>query len=102
MGSVPAPPFRPRRGLLDRPGWSAVVGGVAAGQAHLQADWSVDEIDQRTTASGASISFQIHHAQAPPDSLETGGGTVAARQGDEEVACGPGSTGTGYVCRSAP
>ena len=75
---------------------------VAAWQAHLLGNWSVDEVDQRTAATGATISFQIHHAQAPPDSLETGGGTVAARQGDEEVACGPGSTGTGYVCRSAP
>jgi hypothetical protein len=75
---------------------------VAAWQAHLMGDWSVDEVDQRTAATGATISFQIHHAQAPPDSLETGGGTVAARQGDQEVACGPGSTGNGYVCRSAP
>ena len=95
-GWLPTPSRPPSAGT------PAAAAFVAAWQAHLMGNWSVDEVDQRTAASGATISFQIHHAQAPPDSLETGGGTVAARQGDEEVACGPGSTGTGYVCRSAP
>jgi hypothetical protein len=75
---------------------------VAAWQAHLMGDWSVDGVDQRTADTGATISFQVHHAQAPPDSLDTGGGTVSAREGDVDVACGPGASGAGYVCRSAP
>ncbi len=74
---------------------------VAAWRAHLGSSWAVDEIDERTAASGAVIRFEIHRAQDPPDSLVLGNGTVAARRGPTELACGPG-TGTGLACRSAP
>jgi hypothetical protein len=93
----PAAASRPRAGGPD-----PATAFVAAWQAHLLGDWSVDEVDQRTADTGATLSFQIHHAQAPPDSLETGGGTVNARVGGLDVACGPGASGSGYVCRSAP
>jgi hypothetical protein len=65
------------------------------------ANWSVDEIDERTTTSGAVVRFQIHSAQAPPDSVLVGNGTVAARRGSVQLACGPGAGGVGFTCRSA-
>ena len=75
---------------------------LAAWRAHLMASWAVDEIEQRTTTAGATIRFEIREAQAPPDSIVIGNGTVAARQGQLDVACGPGTGGQAYACRSAP
>jgi len=83
-------------------GADAVDGFLAAWRAHLMASWSVDEIDQRTTAKGAVVRFEVHQAQNPPDSIEIGNGTVSARRGATEVACGPAPSGTGLTCRSAP
>jgi len=48
------------------------------------------------------VQFQVHQAQNPPDAVEIGNGTVSARRGATEVACGPGASGTGLTCRSAP
>jgi hypothetical protein len=80
---------------------SAADGFLSAWRAHLMASWSVDEVDTRTTAAGARLSFDVHDAQAPPDSLLVGNGTVSARRGDVELACGPGRAGQQYACRAA-
>ena len=58
-------------------GADAVDGFLAAWRAHLMASWSVDEIDERTTAKGAVVRFEVHQAQNPPDSIEIGNGTVS-------------------------
>ncbi len=91
----PAPP-------APSPAGSPADAFLAAWRAHLSASWSVDEVDERTTDSGATIRYDIHDAQRPPDSLETSGGTVAARRGGVVLACGPAPSGTGLVCRSVP
>jgi hypothetical protein len=64
------------------------------------ASWSVDEVDVRTTATGSTLRFDVHDAQAPPDELLIGNGTVSARRGAVQVACGPGRAGQQYACRS--
>ena len=75
---------------------------LGAWRAHLMGSWSVDELDERTTTAGKRISFEVHDAQSPPYSVLVGNGTVAARQGELQVACGPGSRGQPYACRSVP
>ncbi len=75
---------------------------LAAWRAHLMASWSVDEVDERTTTSGATLRFDVHEAQSPPDSVLVGNGTVAARRGAVQLACGPGAPGQQYACRSVP
>jgi len=75
---------------------------LSAWRAHLTASWSVDEVVERTTTSGSTVRFQVHEAQDPPNSVSIGNGTVAARRGATEVACGPGTGGSTYACRSAP
>ena len=68
-------------------------------RAHLLASWSVVQIERRTFPSGSSVSFEIHSAQRPPDSLETAGGTVSGRQGSTQFACAT-SPRTGHLlCR---
>ena len=81
---------------------SAAEAFLTAWRAHLMASWSVDEVDQRTMAGGATLRFDVHEAQAPPDSVVVGNGTVAARRGATQVACGPGVAGQQYTCRSVP
>src|SRR4029077_13046921 len=75
---------------------------LAAWRAHLMASWSVDEVDERTTPWGATLGFAVHEAQSPPDSVMVGNGTVSARRGQVQVACGPGAKGQPYACRTAP
>jgi hypothetical protein len=72
---------------------------VAAWHAHLSTSWSVDEIERRTTTSGATISFQIHEAQRPPDSVSSGGTTVSARRGETLIACATALGSSTPVCR---
>jgi hypothetical protein len=83
-------------------GVSPAAAFLAAWRTHLMASWSVDEVDARTTTAGATVRFQVHEAQDPPNSVLIGNGTVAARQGATELACGPASGGRPYACRSAP
>jgi hypothetical protein len=90
----PAPPAPASRALAEE--------FLAAWRAHLMASWSVDEVTERTTTAGATVRFDVHEAQAPPDSVLIGNGTVAARRGAVQLACGPGGTGRGLTCRSAP
>ena len=102
LPSIPAP-SRPvaAGGAVGDVAGSPAAAFLAAWRAHLAASWSVDEIDERTAASGAVIRFEIHRAQHPPDSVVVGNGTVAARRGSTELACGPGA-GAALACRSAP
>ena len=72
---------------------------LAAWRAHLLASWSVDEVEQRTTASGGTIGFRLHEAQRPPDSVSIGGATIDARRGSTLVACATPAGGTHPVCR---
>jgi hypothetical protein len=80
----------------------AAAAFLAAWRAHLLASWSVDEIQQRTTAAGATVRFQIHVAQRPPDSVEVAGGTVDARRGSTLIACATPPGGDHPVCRLSP
>lgn len=88
-------------GPSGRASASAGAAFLAAWRAHLMASWSVDEVVERTAASGAKVRFQVHEAQDPPDSVSIGNGTVAARRGATQVACGPGTGASTYACRSA-
>ncbi|HEY2430642.1 MAG TPA: hypothetical protein VGI06_17025, partial [Acidimicrobiales bacterium] len=54
------------------------------------------------TAAGATIRFQVHEAQRPPDSVRTGGGTVDARRGSVLIACSTPAGGSHPVCREGP
>lgn len=53
----------------------------------------MEESVERTTASGAHLTFAIHRAQRPPDRINVGLGSVDARQGDQLVTCAPGTAG---------
>jgi hypothetical protein len=64
-----------------------------AWRRNLTTSWSVDESLDRTTAAGAHAVFAIHEAQRPPDRITVGLGSINARQGDQLVACAPGSSG---------
>ena len=79
---------------------STTVAASVAAQRFLDAwrrslttSWSIEESLDRTTAAGAHAVFPIHEAQRPPDRITAGVGSVDARQGDQLVACAPGSTG---------
>jgi hypothetical protein len=105
----PALAGRPAAGGVTASGGSTASGGASAAgefltawRAHLMASWSVDEVVARTPTSGATVRFDVHEAQAPPMSVSVGNGTVSARRGATEVACGPGAPGQPYACRSAP
>jgi hypothetical protein len=128
LTNVPAHGRADRRpGLLDRPLLTALVGAVAgaaasaglvlsgalsppppppnaapaflaAWRAHLLASWSVDELEQRTTASG-TIRFVLHEAQRPPDSVSIGGATIDARRGSTLIACATPPGATHPLCR---
>ncbi|HVM67616.1 MAG TPA: hypothetical protein VMU14_22270 [Acidimicrobiales bacterium] len=110
--AAPGPAARPAGAAVPGaaaavPGAAAAVPGVAerflaAWRAHLMASWSVDEVDVRTTTSGSTLRFDVHDAQAPPDAVLVGNGTVSARRGGVQLACGPGRAGQPYACRSVP
>jgi len=100
-GALPSPPHPAAVPAAAAPAQGA-EGFLAAWRAHLMASWSVDELDERTTAAGTTVRFEVHEAQAPPDSVVIGNGTVAARRGATALACGPAPAPQRYACRSAP
>jgi len=94
-------------GLLDRgspsppppASASAAQDYVAAWRSHLLASWAVVQEARRTFPSGASVGFEIHSAQRPPDSLEIESSTISGRQDSVRFACAT-SPRTGRVlCR---
>jgi hypothetical protein len=101
LGLTGALPSSPRPSVAAPPSTSPAAAFLAAWRAHLMTSWSVDEVDERTTTAGATVRFQVHEAQDPPNSVLVGNGTVAARQGPVELACGPAGGSRPYACRSA-
>ncbi|GAC1532088.1 MAG: hypothetical protein NVS3B12_09210 [Acidimicrobiales bacterium] len=75
---------------------------LVAWRAHLLASWSVDQVEERTTAGGATLRFTLHEAQRPPDRVRLGGGATEARRGFTLVACAVPPQGDHPVCRQAP
>jgi hypothetical protein len=75
---------------------------VALWRVHLLSSWSVDEVGERVTSSGATLRFQVHLAQRPPDSVEVASTTVSARRGSTVIACATPTGGDHPVCREAP
>jgi hypothetical protein len=68
--------------------------GAAAAEAFLDAwresrlaTWVIEGTFTRTTATGRSITSEIHVAQRPPDRLSLGIGSVTARLGDRRLSC---------------
>lgn len=92
----------PARGGRPVPAQSASAAFLSAWRAHLERSWSVDQVDQRSTAGGTVLRFEIHVAQRPPDSVEVGGGTIAARRGATLIACATPPGVDHPVCRTAP
>ncbi|GAC1542232.1 MAG: hypothetical protein NVS3B12_30160 [Acidimicrobiales bacterium] len=75
---------------------------LVAWRAHLLASWSVDQVEERTTTSGATLRFTLHEAQRPPDRVRLGGGATEARRGFTLIACAVPPQGDHPVCRQAP
>lgn len=95
-------PARPHPAAPPAPSPDAAARFLAAWRAHLLGSWSVQEVGQRTTSTGATIRFQVHQAQRPPDSVEIGGNTVSARRGSTLIACATPLGSRRAVCREAP
>ncbi len=94
-----AAPARPRP-LTTPPDGAAAF--VAAWRAHRLASWSVDEVDARSFPSGATIRFEIHEAQRPPDSIRLAGGTASGRRGSTEIGCATPEGSSHPICRLSP
>jgi len=94
-------------GLLQRPAPSppppvtaaAATDFLAVWRAHLLASWAVVQVERRTFASGSSVTFEIHAAQRPPDSLEIEGTTISGRQGSTDFACATSPRTGRLLCR---
>jgi hypothetical protein len=91
---------RPSPQAADR---AAAAAFLATWRTHLLASWSADQDETRTTASvRGGLSFAVHEAQRPPNSVTTGDGTVSARRGSDLIACATPPDATAPVCRVVP
>jgi len=97
----PSPPGPAPAGPASPPPSAATTAFLTGWRAHLSSSWSVDQVVERRADSGATLSFAVHEAQRPPDSVRVGLGTVSARQGSTQLACGP-TRGSQTVCRRLP
>lgn len=81
---------------------AAAADFLTAWRAHLLATWSVTQVEERVTTSGATLRIALHEAQRPPDRVREGGAAIEARRGSTLIACAVPPGGDHPVCRQAP
>jgi len=92
----------PSSSVRPAPVPSAADAFLSRWRAHLEASWSVQEVEERTTGAGARLRVAVHEAQRPPDSVRLGLGSVDGRRGSTVIACATAAGGDQPACRSAP